>query len=175
MSVPSGQIRCRGCDFVGVLQYRPVSLRYALSDGSFAEGHRDFGWCNDCGGIRDIEQPLDVRSIQTHVESLKAQRPRGLVAVIDRALGGGSADKAELQRLGRLLQLARMRRSPARCLSCGGVQVKPITFDGDGNCVGFAHQCGGHLYTLPPDPHAPRFHYRPEVVVLDVEGHRLDR
>lgn len=176
MSVPSGQIRCHGCDFQGVLQHRSVTLRYSLPDGTTIDGHREFGWCKRCNGIRDIEQRLDVRSLQSAALSAGARRPRGIFGAIDRALGGGSrGDDSEQRRIDGLLKLAKIRSAGPRCLTCGSEGVVSLDFDSSGNCVSARHSCGGTLYRLPTDPNAPRFSYRPEVIPLDVEGNRLDR
>lgn len=179
MSTSTGQIRCHGCQYQGVLQHRSVVLRYALPDGTKVDSHRTFGWCNDCRGIRDVESKLDVSALRLELERLNPrQRSLGsfFKSSIDRALGGGTDDdQIERQRLMMLLRVAELRKSPPRCLSCGSTSVSPSLFDADGNSQDFVHSCGSRLYRVPPDPNAPRFSYRPEVLPLDIEGHRLDR
>lgn len=176
MSAPAGQIRCHGCDFEGVLQRRSVTLRYMLADGSSVDGHREFGWCRRCNGIRDIEQQFAVPQLQSELHAISSRRPRGFFGAIDRALGGNSNDDdAEVQRLNGLLRVAKVRKSSPRCLACGSDGTVPLQFDDSGNCVSLRHSCGGTLYRLPPDPNAPRFSYKPETIPLDVEGNRLDR
>lgn len=176
MSVPTGQLRCHGCNFEGVLQRRPVTLRYVLADGSTVDCHREFGWCKRCNGVRDVEPVLNVQQLQSELQALNSRRPRGLFGAIDRALGGSSnEDAAELQQLNGLLRIANARRSSQRCLACGNESVLPLVFDDSGNCVSLRHSCGGTLYQPPPNPNAPRFSYKPEVIPLDNEGNRLDR
>lgn len=176
MSAPAGQVRCHGCDFEGVLQRRPITLRYMLAGSSSVDGHREFGWCRRCSGIRDVEQKLVVQQLQSELHAINSRRPRGLFGAIDRVLGGNANDDdSEVRRLNGLLRVASTRRSSPRCLVCGSDDTVPILFDDSGNCVSLRHSCGGTLYRLPPDPNAPRFSYKPEVIPLDVEGNRLDR
>lgn len=176
MSVPAGQLRCHGCDYQGVLQHRPITLQYVLPDGSTVDGHRQFVWCGHCNAVRDAEQQLNVPQLQAQLHALNANRPKGLLRFVDRALGGGSGDdESERQRLGGLLRVASLRKSPPKCLTCGAAEVAPLVFGEDGNCVSARHSCGGTLYRLPPNPNAPRFSYKPETVPLDIEGNRLDR
>ena len=167
MSVPSGKIRCHGCDYEGVVQHRPVTLQYALPDGTSVQGYREFGWCNICDGIRDIESKLDKIALQSELQALAPRRGLGGIFknAVDRALGGGTDDRSEdRERLKGLLRVSQARSSPQRCLNCGSTSVLRLTFDDEGNCSNFQHHCGGHLYRLPGDPNAPRFSYRPEVI-----------
>lgn len=178
MSVPSGKIRCHGCDYEGVVQHRPVTLQYHLPDGTSVQGYREFGWCNICDGIRDIEAKLDPNALQSELQALAPQRGISGIfkSAVDRALGGGAETRIEdRERLKGLLRVAQTRSSPQRCLNCGSTSVRRLVFDNDGNCPNFQHHCGGHLYRLPGDPNAPRFSYRPEVIPLDANGNRLDR
>jgi hypothetical protein len=178
MSVPSGKIRCHGCNYEGVVQHRPVTLQYALPDGASVQGYREFGWCNICDGIRDIESKLDQKVLQAELQALTPQRGLGgiLRSAMDRALGGGTDDRTkDRDRLNGLLRVAQNRSAPQRCLNCGSTSVLRLAFDDEGNCPTFQHHCGGHLYRLPGDPNAPRFSYRPEVIPLDLNGNRLDK
>lgn len=178
MSVPSGKIRCHGCDYEGIIQHRPITLQYALPDGISVQGYRESGWCNICDGIRDVEAKLDKTDLQSQLQALAPQRGLGgmFKSAVDRALGGGSDTRSEdRERLQGLLQVAQIRRSPQRCLNCGSTSVLRLAFDDAGNCQNFQHHCGGHLYRLPTDPNAPRFSYKPEVIPLDADGNRLDR
>ena len=178
MSVPSGKVRCHGCDYEGVVQHRAVSLQYALPDGTSVQGYREFGLCNMCDGIRDIEAKLDTNNLQSELQALAPQRGLGgmFKSAVDRALGGGSGNTTEdRERLKGLLRVAQARSSSERCLDCGSTSVLRLTFDDEGNCSSFKHHCGGHLHRLPGDPNAPQFSYRPEVIPLDVDGNRLDR
>jgi hypothetical protein len=176
MSVPSGYIRCHGCDYQGVMQYRPITLRYMLPDGVTVDSHRTFGWCNNCEAIRDVELSLDADAIRKELDVLKQKQQPSvgfLRNAIDRVLGGKQNEaQAELLELTKLLRFAEIRSSPPRCLTCGEASVVYIAFDDQGTSSNFVHTCGGRLYQVPAEPDAPRFSYRPEVLLLDVEGCR---
>ena len=177
MSMLSGQVRCHGCDYQGVMQHRAITLRYRLPDGETVDRGRTFGWCKSCDGIRDIEDKLDAEAIRQQfkeLDSKRHRRPGFFVNLVDRLLGGKpDDDKPELLKLTNLIRLAELRRSPPRCLGCCGVPVTPIHFDDEGTSSNFVHVCGSRLYLTPSDPDAPRFLYSPEVWNFDVEGHRL--
>jgi hypothetical protein len=173
MSVQSGHVRCYGCDFEGVMQHRPVTLRYRLPTGETVDSHRAFAWCTDCAGIRNVEAQLDARVIRRDIDERQPKRHSfgGLLRkAVDRALGGQSDDGQALQSL---LRLAQLRRTPPRCLTCGGTSVTYLDFDDEGTSSNFVHSCGSWLYRIPANSDAPRFSYRPEIVFLDVDGHRL--
>jgi hypothetical protein len=175
MSAPVVELRCHGCAFEGFLRHRLLALRYALPDGAFVDGNPEFGWCEQCGGVADIEEPLDIESIENKKRTLlQSQRPRNILAAIGRIFGNSAGDESwRVQRLNALFRVAKLRASPPRCLACGGTNVAPLSFDSDGNCISLVHDCGGTLYRLPTDPDAPRYSYKPEFITLDVEGNRL--
>lgn len=176
MSLPIGCVRCHGCEFEGWLQRRSVTLRYQLSDANFVDSHRVSGWCGHCTGIRDIEAPLNAEAIRAEIERHQPQRVGlgGIVkTAINRILGGPiDENKADLTRLRHLLQIAEMRNSPPRCLTCGEASTTQLHFDASGTSSNYVHTCGSHLYLVPENPDAPRFSFRPEVILLDYEGHR---
>ena len=71
------------------------------------------------------------------------------------------------------IRLAKARGDECRCLTCAGVHTFPLTFDENGVCTGFQHDCGGHLKLDPPDMDAPRFNYGRETIHLDEAGKRI--
>ena len=171
MSVPNGYVRCHGCDFMGVMQRRPITLEYILPGGTVVEGYRVFAWCTSCEDITEAEAAFDAVSIQAEIDSLRRQR----VGFISRLFGGGKAGDVQRQRLQRLqerLHLAQVRQSGPRCLICGKETVVPLGFDASGTSS-FVHSCGRHLFQVPQDPEAPRFSFRPTVIRLDPEGLKL--
>jgi hypothetical protein len=176
MSLPSGCVRCHGCEFEGWLQRRSVTLRYQLSDANFVDSHRVSGWCDHCEGIRDIEAPLDPAAIRAEIERHQPQLVGlgGFVKkVIERVLGPAIHDKrADVTRLRHLLHIAESRTSPPRCLTCGEASTTQLNFDASGTSANYVHTCGSHLYQVPENPEAPKFIFRPEVIILDPEGHR---
>ena len=176
MSLPIGCVRCHGCEFEGWLQRRSVTLRYQLSDANYVDSHRVSGWCDHCQGIRDIEAPLDAAAIRAEIERHQPQRV-GLGGLFKKAISrvlGGATDNtgAVLTRLRQLLQIAEIRKSPPRCLTCGKASTTQLNFDASGTSSNYAHTCGSHLYLVSENPDAPRFSFRPEIIFLDSEGNR---
>ena len=161
------------------MQRRSITLRYKLHSGEIVDNHRMFGWCASCNGIRDVEARLDPNAIRVEISELSPKRQTlgGLFKkAIDRALGGNpNDDQGELQRLGALLRLAEKRRTPPHCLTCGGTSIAHLKFDDAGTSSTYVHTCGSRLYQVPADPDAPRFSYRPEIVLLDAEGRRIQQ
>ncbi len=174
MSMPSGFVKCHGCDFEGVMQRRPITLQYHLPNGQIVEGYRRFAWCSSCGNVTEAEEVLELASIQAEIDSANSSRQGFFTRILDKVLGGGDTGRRERNRLTAKLMLAQMRRSPPRCLRCGGATVHMLAFDGNGTS-NIVHSCGSRLYAVPEDPDAPRFFYKSEVIALDPEGHRLDQ
>ena len=168
MSMPTGYVRCHGCDFEGIMQRRPVTLEYVLPSGAIVQGYRVFAWCSSCENVTEAEEAFDAGSIQTEIDALNRQR----VGFFGRLFGGGKAEDFELKCLNEKLQLAQLRRSQPRCLRCGEPTVVPLTFDESGTSS-VVHRCGRRLFVVPDDPDAPRFMFRPEVIRLDLEGRKI--
>jgi len=168
MSMPSGYVRCHGCDFEGVMQRRPIILEYILPSGAVVQGYRVFAWCTSCAKVTEAEQPLNTSSVQAEIDVLTRQQS----GFLGRLLGGGKVDEVELRQLREKLQLAQLRKSGARCLKCGRSTIIPLEFDENGTS-NVVHTCGRRLFVVPEDPDAPRFSYRPEVIRLDPEGRKI--
>lgn len=167
MSMPSGYVRCHGCDFEGVMQRRPITLEYALPSGAVVQGYRVFVWCSSCNNVTEAEESFDADAIQAEIDSCKRQQ----VGFFGRLFGNGQAEDVELKRLQGRLKLAQLRQSGARCLKCGGTTIIPLAFD-DSGTSNVVHTCGHRLFLVPEDPDAPRFMFRPEVIRLDPEGRK---
>lgn len=71
MSLLFENIHCNGCEFEGIIQYRPITLRYQISDGESVDSHRVLGWCFNCEGIRDIEAELDVNLLRSEIKNVQ--------------------------------------------------------------------------------------------------------
>lgn len=172
--MPATFICCHGCEFKGFMQYQSITLRYENAAGQFAYSHRVFGWCHTCVGVRSIEAPLDANALQSEIAALRASNRGLLKRALNRILGGDhNVALPKLLELEALLNVALTRRSKPRCLTCSNSTTEALFFDAEGKSEGFIHGCGSHLYTLPVDPKAPRFAFRPEVVRLDFEGRRI--
>ena len=174
MSAQATHIRCRGCDFRGVISYRGITLRYHLPSGDTVTGYRDRGWCHNCETNRDIERQMDVGEIEDKLQELEQRKPRGLFANI---FGRGSqqreSDLEKAKNLQAALYLAKNRKSPPRCLNCGSDRTVPLEFGSNDLSLSFIHYCGERLYTLPTDENAPRISRRPLELDLDPEGNQL--
>ncbi len=176
MSMSSGHVSCTGCDFKGVLQFRPISLVYHFNDGTSVKSHREIGWCKQCNCISDIESKTDLAPLAARLAELQS-KDASLSHLIGRAFGklrGGTDEvKKELADIQGQLRLARSQGNRARCLECGSEHTLPISFNDQGVWVGFVHECGGRLFLEPSDPDAPRFAFRPETIDLDQDGFRI--
>ena len=176
MSVASGYVACTGCDFKGVLQYRPIRVIYHFNDGTKVKSDREIGWCRQCKAISDIESRTDPAPLQARLVELQA-KAASLSHLIGRAFGkltGGNDDVTkEIAVIQGQLRLARSQGNRARCLECGSEQTLPLAFDQRGVWRGFVHDCGGSLFLEPSDPDAPRFAFSPETIDLDQDGFRI--
>lgn len=168
MSMPTGHVLCRGCDFKGFMQWRPITLEYVLPSGVVVQGSRVFAWCSSCDNIRDAEMPFDAASIQAEIDLLIQQK----VGFFGRLFGAGKAEEVELNQLKGKLQLAQLRKSQPRCLKCGESTVTPLSFD-ESDTSNIIHTCGHRLYLAPENPEAARFMFRPEVIRLNYEGRKI--
>lgn len=172
MSMPNGYVKCHGCDFETVMQRRPIILQYHLPNGQFVEGYRQFAWCSSCGNVTEAEEPLEPASIQAKIDSINSNRQGFFKRLMDKMIRSEDPEREERDILTAKLSLAQMRRSPPRCLRCGNATVHTLSFDENGTS-NIVHSCGRRLYTVPEDPDTPRFFYKPEVIALDAEGHRI--
>lgn len=175
--MPNSHVRCTKCDFEAAIAHRPITLEYQLPDGGTLKTGRAFGWCKDCGGIRDTERRFDTTAIRLRIAELEG-RPRSaaqrLGSALSRLLGGArDVEEDELTELKAELQLAQNRRSPPRCLACSGTETIAVSYGPDDVSTNFIHECGGRLRRIAPDPDSPRFFFQPQVISLDAEGRRL--
>lgn len=169
MSMPSGYVRCHGCNFEGIMQRRPIAVEYVLPGGEVVRGYRRFAWCSSCENVTEAEEALDTASIRVEIDSLRPKQ----VGFFTRIFGGGDvSEPRELEHLQAKLRLAQLRKSCPRCLKCGGVDIVPLAFDAGGTS-NVTHTCGRCLFAVPDDPDAPRFTFKPEVIRVDPEGRRL--
>ena len=188
MSIDSARIVCTGCDYETREMYRPFRVRYQTSSGEIVETGRFKGWCYDCAGYSDIEKmnrsklhdELDSKE-RRRLEARRRQRElhRGLFAKfrhrsekrrLESKIQWLDKDIAELSAL---LEIAKRRKSNARCLTCWSERTAPVTFDPETNIAyDFTHECGGHLQIIH-DQSGPRFYFRMVTFVLNEEGEFL--
>jgi len=176
--MPDGCLSCTACDYRGFLVFRRITLAYHFADGTTVDAPREIRWCSDCHNPRDTEgsQPA-LEPLQTELAALKASsaipgyRVKRWFARLF-GLGADDLQKREEELRGQI-RLAKARGDECRCLTCAGVHTLPLTFDENGVCTGFQHDCGGHLQLEPPDMDAPRFNYGRETIHLDESGRRI--
>jgi hypothetical protein len=188
MSIDSAKIVCTGCDYETHEVYRPIKIRYQTTNGSIVETGRAKGWCYDCASYSDIER-MDPKEF--HDELASKDRERCEVVNRQDELNRGFlsnlrhlSEKKELQyqlecldnemaELQALLEIAKWRKSKARCLRCWSDKTAPLTFDSESNIAyGFHHECGGNL-KISYDDAGPRFNFRVATYVLNAEGECL--
>ena len=170
MSMAAGRIACTGCDFEGFLQYRPVTVVYCFDDGTEVEASREFAWCMDCDGIRDVEaRSSAVAPLQVQLAALRTVTA-GRGYRLKRWFSDLTKEKpheveADIARVEGHIKLALRKGERCRCLRCGSLATHSL--------AGFVHRCGGTLRPEPSDPDAPRFSYRPETICVDEDGRLL--
>lgn len=185
MSIDSARIVCTGCDYETREVYRPIRIRYQTTNGRIIETGRAKGWCYDCASYSDIER---VNQVELHDELVSKERERLEAHHRQDELNRGflsnfrhRPEKRQLQyqlecldeeiaELGVLLEIAKSRKSKARCLKCWSDRTVPLTFDSESNVAyDFQHECGGNLKIIH-DHSGPRYNFRVSTYVLNEEG-----
>jgi len=188
MSIDSARIVCTGCDYETREVYRPIRIRYQTVNGRTVETGRAKGWCYNCASYSDIER---MNQGELHDEMVSKERERLDARHRQDGLNRGflsnfrhRPEKRQLQyqlecldeeiaELGRLLEIAKSRKSKARCLKCWSDRTAPLTFDSESNIAyNFQHDCGGNLQIIH-DHSGPRFNFRVSIYVLNEEGELL--
>jgi len=188
MSIDSARIVCTGCDYETREVYRPIRIRYQTVNGRTVETGRAKGWCYNCASYSDIER---MNQGELHDEMVSKERERLDARHRQDGLNRGflsnfrhRPEKRQLQyqlecldeeiaELGRLLEIAKSRKSKARCLKCWSDRTAPLTFDSESNIAyNFQHDCGGNLQIIH-DHSGPRFNFRVSTYVLNEEGELL--
>lgn len=146
-------------------------LCYVLPDGSFAQGGRTFAWCEACAGPTDAECKLDAAAIEAEIAVWEARRPWRL-RIFASLFRGAPLERAYRDNLQAILQLARIRVSPPRCLCCGATAVTVLPGAADANHL--LHSCGYPMHLEPADRDAPSFSFRKETIWLNAEGQRIE-
>jgi len=185
MSIDSAMIVCTGCDYETREVYRPIRIRYQTTNGRIIETGRAKGWCYDCASYSDIER---MNQGELHDELVSKERERLDAHHLQGELNRGflsnfrhRSEQGQLQyqlecldeeiaELGGLLEIAKSRKSKARCLKCWSERTVPLTFDSESNIAyDFQHECGGNLKIIH-DHSGPRYNFRVSTYVLNEEG-----
>lgn len=185
MSIDSARIVCTGCDYETRELYMPIRIRYQTASGKNIETGRAKGWCYDCAGYSNIER-MNQKEFDDKLVSKERERFEACNRQNELSRGFFSnfrqrAEKRQLQfqierldkeitELGGLIEIARRRKSKARCLKCWSDRTAPLTFSSEDNVAhDFQHECGGNLQVIY-DHSGPRFHFRVSTYILNEEG-----
>lgn len=190
MSIDSARIVCTGCDYETREVYRPIRIRYQTRNGRTVETGCAKGWCYDCASYSDIEK---MNQGELHDELVSKERERLEARHRQHDLNRGllsnfrhRSEKRQLQyqlewldkeiaELRGLLEIAKSRKSKARCLKCWSDRTAPLTFDSESNIAyDFKHECGGNLQIIH-DHSGPRFNFRVSTYILNEEGEFLGK
>lgn len=188
MSIDSAGIVCTGCDYETREVYRPIQIRYQTTNGRTVKTGRAKGWCYDCASYSDIER-MNQGKLHNDLVSKESERleARHRQDELNRGLLSNfrhRSEKRQLQyqlewldkeidELGGLLEIAKGRKSKARCLKCWSDRTAPLTFDSESNIAhDFQHECGGNLQIIH-DHSGLRFNFRVSTYVLNQEGEFL--
>lgn len=165
MSGQAIQMQCNGCMRIWAIVQRSVTLRYLMPDGRKVDSSRCFVFCRDCDGVSEAESLLFRASTGAEIHEARTTEI-GLSRLFMRLMEP-LKDVQEQRKVALAKRdFLKIRKSAPRCLKCAGVCLSSL------DLRPVVHSCGGHLIGLPVDGQAPRFHYRPEIIELSVEGLR---
>lgn len=190
MSFDSARIVCTGCDYETLEPFRPILIRYKTARGKIIELGRTCGWCYDCARYSDIER-MNQEELGNSLISEKQERFEVLYLLDqwDRGFLSNFRHQSEkrqlwlrfaylnkeITKLGELIEIAKRRKSKARCLNCWSDRTVPLTFDSEDNIAhDFQHECGGNLKIIR-DHSGPRFFFRLSTYMLNEEGELLGK
>jgi len=189
MSIDSARIVCTGCGYETIEVFRPIRIRYQTTNGRTIETDRAKGWCYDCARYSDIEERMNQGALHDELVSKERQRIKARHRQDELNRGFLSdfrhrSEKRQLQyqlewlrkeiaEINGWLEIAKNRKSKARCLKCWSDRTAPLTFDSESNIAhDFQHECGGNLKIIH-DHSGPRFSFRLSTYVLNEEGELL--
>ncbi len=195
MSWPVTSFYCTSCNFEQGDAPSWGRREYLLGDGSNASVQWVLGWCEDCRGLAAVEVLSEVQRRTTFEKAAKNLAALGyrpslrwweLHWFLFPAWRQKKVDEwtrsASVSREARAaLRLILDRKTPPRCLRCGGQRVfAPLVADesewsdrSQPKGTGSLHpRCGGELWMKSADM---RFAYRPSVQRYTPEGEFIGR
>jgi hypothetical protein len=104
-------------------------LDYRLADGTRLHVEQDPAWCPACRAFVAAERVPTVEELEREVAEFQAGDPDLLRQWA--FVSGGQTAAGRIAELRRRVEWRRGRRSPARCLRCGGGGVAPLPVDGE--------------------------------------------
>lgn len=188
MSLPSKKIICTGCNYETNELYQPILLRYQTKLGTAFETWKTIGWCYSCAKYSYIER-INLEELQSELASKTNERISAIQSQnqLNRAFLSIFRNRSEkkwiqyeinklekkLENLAGLLEIAKNRKSKARCLTCWSEKTTPIEFDAESNIANnFRHECGGCL-KIVEDPSGLRVNFCESTYILNEEGEFL--
>ena len=150
---------------------------YALDGGDAVNVRRCLGWCGQCKALRGVEHldpalgVAEAEHCRLQIASLTQPAPVARPSLFWRMLGAkeqqASPEKtaeyvrfweSKLREVGRWMAMVRGRRSPPKCLECGGSRIVPFPAVVSAAAVTTATAlpydhpgCGGRFVRRPPE------------------------
>jgi len=205
MSMPHLDFSCTACDYAST----SLSLhgrRYYEVDKEFFHADYQIGWCFVCKSLSLIElmpeqtmlqqKQLEVAELRKKLEKME-KRPKSELTWLQKLMGhkekneevGEKFDpfvsrkleglEKEIANSTVLQKIFKNRKSPIRCLNCGGDKHLYLNTDGWGRFyeltkpepMGFKHPfCGGELLARCSEA---RFHMKLKKSIYDLDGRKI--
>jgi hypothetical protein len=180
MSAPITVYRCFGCDFSTRVRHQSIALHYLMPNAESFVTHRSLGWCSECHDMRDVEPNFDLRKLQQRLEALnqeirEATRPRGIFRFLAQKRPIPDYLEKSQRQLEGMLRISQARTVGSKCLTCGTASVTHLEQQDEEATSNIVHSCGSNLYRVPNEPDAPRFSFRPKVMVLSCSGNIINQ
>ncbi len=186
MSIDSIRIRCNGCDYKYLENFKPITLKCRMGE-DVVTYYRTTAWCNRCDSIRYVECIPSAEEIRDEYEKFEApfvNHQQSLFRKYFRLLfGNATSSKDEnkkresIKKLENQIAWRKARIAPACCLTCGTTDLTPIDFESVNDNMKvtrkFRHSCGGQLVIEENDNPGIRFHFSNSVIWMDIEGNKL--
>lgn len=187
MSVPFTDARCTKCSKHWGSYLLWGGFHYRIGPSRTIRIDRDLGWCHPCAEFRAVEV-LPARSrleaqLEQHRKKLKEAEDKARSRVLSKLFRSVvvrderliALNRAQVEEIMAALAWRDSRRSPPRCLECGGTDIDhigTIGFAPDPHRIALKHPgCGGGLLVSTPEF---RINMRTEDRLYDAEGRLLE-
>lgn len=176
MSIATTRIHCTGCDYEYFENYQPITLhcRYGTE---IIEYYRAISWCHDCNSIKyaeDLPTIEEIRQEYGELYGVPGPEVKGLKRLLQRF---DRHHRERMRELEQKIAWRQARTTPPHCLSCGSDNLSQLDFvkktANSAITETFRHSCGGAFIHDYGDKTGTRFHFAPEVILMDIDGHAL--